>query len=334
MAIRSKLFVTVGDPAGVGPEVVCKALAGLGAEAPARLVIVGSRAVMERAAGWVGASIAWEDYRPETMGPARAGATELLDVPVAGVEACPPGRLNPLCGEAAYRYIEAAVDHCRAGEGAGVVTAPINKAAVNAAGHHFAGHTEILAHLLQAKGVAMMLATPKLRVAHVSTHCSLSAAIERVRPERIVHVARLLEEAVRRLGIDRPRLAVAGLNPHAGEGGLFGDEEARFIRPAVEALREQGMMVEGPEPPDTVFRRAYMGQFDGVVAMYHDQGHIAVKMLGFSEGVNVTLGLPIVRTSVDHGTAFDIAGTGRADEGSLLAALDMAARLAAAAGKG
>ncbi len=329
MVKRATLFVTMGDPAGVGPEIVCKAIARSGGKTPSRLVIVGTRSVLERAAGWVGASIAWEDYQPETAGLTRAGVTELLDVPVRGVEACPPGRLDPVCGEAAYRYIEAAIERCRRGEGAGVVTAPINKAAVNAAGYHFAGHTEILAHLLQAKGVAMMLATPKLRVAHVSTHCSLATAVERARPDRIMRVARLLHEAVGSLGIGQPRLAVAGLNPHAGEGGLFGDEEERFIRPAVEELRRQGMVVAGPEPPDTVFRRAYLGEFDGVVAMYHDQGHIAVKTLGFSEGVNVTLGLPIVRTSVDHGTAFDIAGTGKADEGSLLAALDMAAQLSA-----
>ncbi len=326
--VRPTLFVTAGDPAGVGPEVVCKALQRLRDQAPARLVTVGTRAVMERAARWTATTIDWRDYDP-AADPVCGGMgdAELLDVPVPGVESRPPGQLDVLCGEAAYRYIEAAVDRCRRGEGAGVVTAPINKAAVNAAGYPFAGHTEILAHLLGAQGVAMLLATPRLRVAHVSTHCSLATAIERVRPERIVRVARLLAEALRRLGVDEPHIAVAGLNPHAGEGGLFGVDEQQFIVPAVEALRAEGLAVSGPEPPDTVFRRAYGGQFDGVVAMYHDQGHIAVKMLGFSEGVNVTLGLPIVRTSVDHGTAFDIAGSGRADEGSLLAAIDMAARL-------
>lgn len=323
------LFVTVGDPAGVGPEVVCKALARLGKQASVRLVTVGTRAVLERAAEWVGAAIRWRAYDPAMAEPGVEGEAELLEVPVPGVEGKPVGRLDPLCGEAAYRYIEAAVERCRQGAGAGVITAPINKAAVNAAGYHFAGHTEILAHLLEVQGVAMLLATPKLRVAHVSTHCSLATAITRVRPERIVHVTRLLDDAVRRLGIADPRLAIAGLNPHAGEGGLFGDEEQRFIVPAVETLRVEGLSVTGPEPPDTVFQRAYGGRFDGVVAMYHDQGHIAVKMLGFSEGVNVTLGLPIVRTSVDHGTAFDIAGTGRADEGSMLAAIGMAVKLAA-----
>lgn len=325
---RPTLFVTMGDPAGVGPEVVCKALARLGNTGPARLVTVGTRSIMERAMAWVGADLTWRDYRPsDPEGPGQ-GEFELVDISVPGVEECAPGKLDVRCGEASYRYIEDAVARCRRGEGVGLVTAPINKAALNAAGHRYAGHTELLAHLLGARDVAMLLATPSLRVSHVSTHCSLEQAIARVRPERIRRVAYLTAEALQGLGFPQPRLAVAGLNPHAGEGGLFGDEEQRSIRPAVEALAAEGLTISGPEPPDTVFYRAAKGEFDGVVAMYHDQGHIAVKMLGFSQGVNITLGLPVVRTSVDHGTAFDIAGTGRADEGSLLAALEMASRLA------
>ncbi|NPV09580.1 MAG: 4-hydroxythreonine-4-phosphate dehydrogenase PdxA [Anaerolineae bacterium] len=325
---RPTLFVTMGDPAGVGPEVVCKALARLRGGSVARLVTVGSRAVLERAARWVGVQLVFRDYQPMTDEELEPGEVELVDLALPDLEGCPPGRMDPLCGEASYRYIEDAVARCRRGEGVGLVTAPINKAAVNAAGHHYAGHTEILAHLLGARDVAMLLATPSLRVSHVSTHCSLEQAIARVRSERIQRVARLTVDALRGLGYAQPRLAVAGLNPHAGEGGLFGDEEQRHIRPAVEALVGEGIDARGPEPPDTVFWRASRGDFDAVVAMYHDQGHIAVKMLGFSQGVNVTLGLPVVRTSVDHGTAFDIAGTGRADEGSLLAALDLASRLA------
>jgi 4-phospho-D-threonate 3-dehydrogenase / 4-phospho-D-erythronate 3-dehydrogenase len=318
----------MGDPAGVGPEVIVKALSERSWAAAARLVVVGDREVLRRAAAVCRVAAGWLDAAADD------GAVTLIDLANAGGDWCTFGRLDPCCGAAAYQYIAEGVGRCLRGEGAGVITAPINKAALNAAGYHFAGHTEILAHLCGVSGVAMLLATPRLRVAHVSTHCSLAQAIERVRPERIERVADLTLQAVSRLGIARPRLAIAGLNPHAGEGGLFGDEERLYITPAVAALRSRGVDVCGPEPPDTVFVRAARGQFDAVVAMYHDQGHIAVKMLGFSEGVNVTLGLPIVRTSVDHGTAFDIAGTGTADAGSMLASIDLAISLAGASSGG
>ncbi len=323
------LFITMGDPAGVGPEVICRALAALGDKAPARLVVVGSREVLEQAGHVTGAEIRWAAYRGPGAAPPQMRGFELIDLANVDRSWWQPGRLDARCGQAAYEYIEEAVRRCRAGEGQGLVTAPINKAAVNAAGHHFAGHTEILAHLLGVRGVAMMLVTPTLRVVHVSTHCSLAQAIERVRPERIERVAELLIEALEGLGIADPRVAVAGLNPHAGEGGLFGEEEDRYILPAIESLKGRGFSAFGPEPPDTVFLRAVQGQFDGVVAMYHDQGHIAVKTLGFSQGVNVTLGLPLIRTSVGHGTAFNIAGTGRAYEGSMLAAIELGAEMAA-----
>ncbi|MHB0878169.1 MAG: 4-hydroxythreonine-4-phosphate dehydrogenase PdxA [Anaerolineae bacterium] len=323
------LFITIGDPAGVGPEVVVKALAARSWAASARLVVVGDAHIVAAAARVCGVTADW----PVAGTPAAVGApVVLLDLANVDPAWCRPGRLEANCGAAAYQYIAEAVGRCLRGEGAGIVTAPINKAALNAAGHRFAGHTEILAHLCGVTGVAMLLATPKLRVAHVSTHCSLVRAIERVRPERIERVADLTLAAVRGLGIARPQLAIAGLNPHAGEGGLFGDEERLYITPAIESLRARGVDVSGPEPPDTVFVRAAAGRFDAVVAMYHDQGHIAVKMLGFSEGVNVTLGLPIVRTSVDHGTAFDIAGSGSADSGSMVAAIDLAVTLAVARG--
>jgi len=195
---------------------------------------------------------------------------------------------------------------------------------LNKAGYHYDGHTQILAELCRAKEVAMMLVTGKLRVSHVSTHVSLLRAIERVRPERVLTALKLTNEALKQMGIENPRLAVSGLNPHAGERGLFGDEEQKYIIPAIEEARRQGMNVTGPLPPDSVFLRASQGQFDAAIAMYHDQGHIAVKMLGITEGVNVTLGLPIIRTSVDHGTVFGKAGKGTADPTSLIQAIKLA----------
>ncbi len=208
-----------------------------------------------------------------------------------------------------------------------VVTAPLNKEAMNLAGFAYAGHTELLAERTGAARVSMLLTSPSLRIVHVSTHVALEEAIRRVTRERVEATIELADEACRALGIAAPRIAVAGLNPHAGEGGLFGDQEEREIRPAIAAARSRGRDVSDPQPPDTVFRRAVDGAFDIVVAMYHDQGHIPMKLLAFDSGVNVSVGLPIVRTSVDHGTAFDIAGTGRAREESMLAAIDVAVQM-------
>ncbi len=211
-----------------------------------------------------------------------------------------------------------------------MVTAPLNKDAMNQAGFAYAGHTELLTERTGAGKVTMLLTGPRLRVVHVSTHVALEEAIRRVRQDRVSEVIDLAYRGCRALGIQAPRIAVAGLNPHAGEGGLFGDQESREIMPAVVAARARGLDVSDPQPPDTVFLRATQGAYDIVVAMYHDQGHIPMKLLAFDEGVNVSLGLPIIRTSVDHGTAFDIAGTGKARETSLLAAIDVALQMVAA----
>jgi 4-hydroxythreonine-4-phosphate dehydrogenase len=244
------------------------------------------------------------------------------------------GRVDPMAGKAAYEYVARAVDLALAGEIDAVVTAPLNKEALNAAGYHFAGHTEILAHLCQVRDVAMMLVSGGLRVSHVSTHVSLREACDRVKKERVLRVILLTDEALRRMGIASPRIAVAGLNPHASDGGLFGTEEAEEIAPAVQEAQARGLQVEGPLPPDTVFYRAVKGHeigrspFDAVVAMYHDQGHIPIKLLGLFDGVNVTLGLPIIRTSVDHGTAFGKAGKGTASPVSMIAALKLAVQMA------
>ena len=210
-----------------------------------------------------------------------------------------------------------------------MVTNAINKESLNLAGHTFDGHTGLLSHLCQAPGATMMLAAGKLRVSHVSTHLPLREAIGRVRPERILKVIALTDEALRRMGIEEPSIAVAGLNPHAGEHGLFGSEEAEFIEPAIQRANSEGFRVSGPYPGDTVFFRTLQGEFDAAVAMYHDQGHVAVKMLGIWLGVNITLGLPVIRTSVEHGTNFDLAGTGKSDPRSLLEAIRMAASMAA-----
>jgi 4-hydroxythreonine-4-phosphate dehydrogenase len=262
------------------------------------------------------------------MGQAGSGeSVDVLDLANVDADRLERGQVSPEAGQAAYEYIQRAVRLALEGEAAGVVTAPINKEALHAAGVPYAGHTEMLAALCGVKDVAMLLVSGKLRVSHVSTHVSLRQAVERVNVERIMQVVGLTHEALRRTGLATPRIALAGLNPHAGEGGLFGNEESDIISPAVEAARAEGMDVAGPYPPDSVFLRASQGEFDAVVAMYHDQGHIPIKLLGFYEGVNVTLGLPIVRTSVDHGTAFDIVGTGRADERSLVAALRLAAQM-------
>jgi 4-hydroxythreonine-4-phosphate dehydrogenase len=240
----------------------------------------------------------------------------------------PFGHVDGRAGDAAYRYVRRAVEDALAGRVHAVATAPLNKEAMHLGGHRYPGHTELLAELCGVEDYAMMLVSEDLRVVHVSTHVSLEEAIRRVQPERELTVIRLAHRSLLQLGIEHPRVAVAGLNPHAGEAGLFGTEDVERIAPAVEAARAEGIDASGPWPPDTVFMQARGGRFDIVVVQYHDQGHIPIKLMGFDTGVNVTVGLPFFRTSVDHGTAFDIAGTGKADSTSMRAALDLAASLA------
>jgi 4-hydroxythreonine-4-phosphate dehydrogenase len=220
--------------------------------------------------------------------------------------------------------VQRATELASAGRVGAIATAPLNKEAMHLAGHKYPGHTEILAELTGTEDYAMMLVTDELKVIHVSTHVSLREAIERVKPERELAVIRLAHDSLRRLGVENPKVAVAGLNPHAGENGLFGTEDLERIAPAVEEAKAKGIEASGPWPPDTVLMRARRGEFDVVVVQYHDQGHIPVKLMGFDTGVNVTVGLPFFRTSVDHGTAFDIAGTGEADHASMRAAIDLA----------
>ncbi len=321
--------VTMGDPAGIGPEIIARAFADPDFRRENRALVVGDAGILERAIRLLGLPLKTKAVaEPEDAGfePGTVDVLTETDLP----EDLPFGELDPRAGDAAFRYVERATELAGAGRVAAIATAPLNKEAMHLAGHKYPGHTEILADLTGTKDYAMMLVTDELKVIHVSTHVSLREAIERARPERELAVIRLAEESLRKLGYERPRIAVAGLNPHAGENGLFGTEDAEQIAPAVAAAVEEGMDATGPWPPDTVLMRARRGEFDVVVVQYHDQGHIPVKLMGFDTGVNVTVGLPFFRTSVDHGTAFDIAGTGKADPASLRAALDLARTLAGA----
>jgi 4-hydroxythreonine-4-phosphate dehydrogenase len=321
------LAISMGDPAGTGPELLTKALGQPDVLAVCRPLVVGDAAVLERARGYTGGKVAIRACASPESAVFSPDEITVLDLKNVELARLAPGRIDPMAGQAAYEYVKTAAELALARRVAGIVTSAINKAALNAAGHHYDGHTGLLAEVCQAPGATMMLVADKLRVSHVSTHVSLRQAIDRVRPDRIVQVLQLTNDAVRRLGIARPRLAVAGLNPHAGEGGLFGDEEKEHITPAIERARALGLEVSGPHPGDTIFFRTLQGEFDGAVAMYHDQGHVAAKMLGIWRGVNVTLGLPIVRTSVEHGTDFANAGTGRGDPRSLVEAIKLAAAL-------
>lgn len=318
------LAITMGDAAGSGPEIITKAFADSEVYEISRPVVVGDAATMQAAQQITRAPVQIRAVEKLAEAKFEKGVIDVIDLHNIQLEHLTRGRVDPMAGKAAYQYIKLATSMATAGEVDAIVTSAINKEALNKAGYHYDGHTQLLAELTGVSGVAMMLVSGKLRVSHVTTHVSLRNAIERVRPGRILAVLKLTSEALREMGIENPRIAVAGLNPHAGEGGLFGDEEQKDIIPAIEAARRQGMSVTGPLPPDSVFLRTSQGQFDAAVAMYHDQGHIAVKMLGITEGVNVTLGLPIIRTSVDHGTVFGKAGKGTADPTSLIQAIKLA----------
>jgi 4-phospho-D-threonate 3-dehydrogenase / 4-phospho-D-erythronate 3-dehydrogenase len=321
------LGVTVGDPAGIGPEVTLKA-AGDPRVAVARLLAIGSLEALRAAAAVVPDPPALRVV--SSPGEARFEPGTLDVLPAPSDVAVPVGQLSAEAGQIAFEGVELAVSLALAGEIDGIVTAPLNKEAIALAGHPYPGHTEILADLTGTADFAMMLTALKLRVVHVTTHVGIRKMLERVTTERVLTTIRLAHAALRDMGIDKPTVGVAGLNPHAGEGGLFGDEEAQVITPAIEQAKAEGIAASGPWPADTLFGRAVAGDFDVAIAMYHDQGHIAVKVLGFETGVNATIGLPIVRTSVDHGTAFDIAGTGKASADSLVEAITVGAAMAQA----
>jgi 4-hydroxythreonine-4-phosphate dehydrogenase len=328
---RPILAITLGDPAGVGPEIIVKALQHEDVYATCRPLVIGDRRMLARAAEWLGtAPLNIHMVAHPADGRYLSDAVTLLDLANAAPDDVPVGQVSAAAGRAAVEYVFAACDLALAGTVDAIVTAPLNKAAMNLAGFHYAGHTELLAERTHAGKVSMLLVGPKMRVVHVSTHVALEEAIRRVTPERVGEVIDLAQQSCLALGIAKPRIAVAGLNPHAGESGLFGQQEETAIMPAIEAARSRGLNVSDPQPPDTVFLRTVKGEFDIVVAMYHDQGHIPMKLLAFDDGVNVSMGLPIIRTSVDHGTAFDIAGKGIAREDSLLAAIRVAVQMSAA----
>ena len=323
------LAVTMGDPAGTGPELITKALLLSEVRNVCRPVVVGDAAVLRAAAGITGGAATIR----AVASPAEVG-DDAATIDVIDLRNVPEGELrrgtvSPLSGRVAYECIRRAVELTLAGQTQAVVTSALNKASLHAAGHHFDGHTELLAELCgpPRPEVTMMLVADGLRIGHVSTHVALREAIARVRPERIVAVIKLARAGVQELGIGDPHIAVAGLNPHAGEGGIFGDEEIEHIAPAIERAKQLGFHVSGPLAGDTVFFRTMQGEFDVAIAMYHDQGHVAAKMLGIWQGVNVTLGLPIIRTSVEHGTDFANAGRGTGDPRSLVQALKLAATM-------
>lgn len=332
--MHAPMAITMGDASGVGPEIVLR-LAAAGHLSDGRVVVVGDAAVLYHGAELLGRDVLGAPVPIEVVaGPEQplpdripVGVLPVVDVGLLGASDHRPGTLDAATGAAARAYVARATDDALAGRVAGVVTLPVNKEAVQRTDPTFVGHTEFIAARCGSDRITMMLTTDQVAVTHVSTHVSLREAIERVRRDRVLDVVEMTHDALSRF-LERPRLAVCGLNPHAGEHGLFGDEDAREIAPAVEAARARGLDVSGPLPADTVFHLAvHRDRYDGIVCMYHDQGHAPMKLLAFETGVNVTLGLPIVRTSVDHGTAFDIAWQGIADVSSFVQAIKLAVKL-------
>jgi 4-phospho-D-threonate 3-dehydrogenase / 4-phospho-D-erythronate 3-dehydrogenase len=338
---RPLLGITMGDPAGVGPEITARALAVPEVAAACRPVVIGDAGIMRAALEMLRSPLELVTVGRVGDCAFQAGTLECLDLANVDSRTLPRAAVSADAGRAAYGYIETAVRLCQSRDIDGMVTAPVNKEALAAAGVPHSGHTEILATLSGTTDFAMLLMGKELRVIHVTTHVALRRVPDLVTRDRVGRVIRLAQEAMLFLGVARPKIAVCGLNPHAGEDGLFGDEDRQEIAPAVEAARRDGLDVHGPLPADTLFSRARGGEFDIVVAMYHDQGHVPVKTLGFNydeatgtwtglSGVNVTVGLPFLRVSVDHGTAFDRAWKGIANPESMIEALDVAVRMLAA----
>jgi 4-hydroxythreonine-4-phosphate dehydrogenase len=328
------IAITMGDPCGVGPEIVAKSFRDR--SVAARAIVIGDAGLMTRMAARFAPALAVraiDDVREAGSGVLGRRAPDFIPVlsPITIPADLPVGRVDPAAGRAAYRYVELGIELALSGRVSALVTAPISKEAMRAAGILYAGHTEILADKSGTPDCAMMLANEELRVLLVTIHIPLANVLAAITEETELRAIRLAHRACLALGLAAPRVAVAGLNPHAGESGLFGREDQERIAPAIARARHEGIDVSGPWPGDTVFMRARNGEFDIVVAQYHDQGLIPVKYLGIENGVNVTVGLPFIRTSVDHGTAFDIAGKGLADHRSMISAIRYAEKLAEAA---
>jgi 4-hydroxythreonine-4-phosphate dehydrogenase len=332
------LAITMGDPAGIGPEIAAKIFADKDTYAKCRPVLIGNSAVMERAVDITGGKLVINSISGVPQAKLEYGTIDVYEVEAPGIEKIKFGEVSGAAGDLAFRSVKTAIELAMQKKVDATVTGPIHKEAINMAGHHFSGHTEIYAHFTNTPKYAMLLVDENIRVIHVTTHVPLRKACDLIKTDRILDVIRLMHNGLRRLGFSSPRIGVAGLNPHSSDGGLFGDEEANEIFPAIELARKQGIKAEGPVPADTLFALANGGKFDGCVAMYHDQGHIPFKLLGFNwdqekktmksvRGVNITLGLPIIRTSVDHGTAFEIAGKGLASPDALKHAIEYAVKL-------
>lgn len=332
--------ITMGDPASIGPEISLKALNNKEIYEKCRPVIIGDANVIEKAKEYVKIkNLQINSISDISEAKFQYGIIDIYDMKLVEMDKLELGKVSKIAGNAAFEYVKKVIELALEGKIDATVTNALNKEAINLAGHHYSGHTEIYADFTKTKKYTMMLAHENLRVVHVSTHVSLREACERCKKERIYDVIKIAEDACKKLGIKEPKIGVAGLNPHCGENGLFGTEEIEEIIPAIEKAQKEGINVFGPIPPDTIFSKARGGWYDIVVAMYHDQGHIPLKVIGFVynqeknkweavAGVNITLGLPIIRSSVDHGTAFDQAGTGMANELSLINAIDYAIKLA------
>lgn len=339
MSMYPTIAITMGDPAGIGAEIAVKSLQSPSTYSCARPLIIGDLDYVKDAIAMVGGGLEVNVISHPSEGLYRPGTVDVMDLDNANAGEVSYGVVSAEAGHAAYQYIERGIQLALAREVDAVVTGPIHKESLNLGGHSYSGHTEIFARLTNTSDYAMMLADGDFRVAHVTTHVSLRQACDLITRRRVLVVIRLAHDALRALGMSEPRIGVAGLNPHAGEGGLFGTEDAEEIAPAVGDARSMGIRTEGPIPPDTLFAKARGGQYDMAIAMYHDQGHTAMKTAGFAldsstgqrtavSGVNVTLGLPIIRVSVDHGTAFGKAGKGTANPQSMIQALELAARFA------
>ncbi|RBP96645.1 4-hydroxythreonine-4-phosphate dehydrogenase [Cytobacillus firmus] len=320
----------MGDAAGVGPEIILKSLAESEMYEISNPLVIGDRKILERAKSFVDSGLVIEAVKADQLNeiPYKHGVVHCLDLDLLP-EDLPIGQVSPAAGDAAFQYLAKAIEMAKENSIDAICTAPLNKEALQKGGHMYPGHTEILADLTNTKDYSMMLSAPNLRVIHVTTHVGIIDAVKMINPERVYHVLKLAHDTLKKAGIESPKIAVCGINPHAGENGLFGyGEEEEKVIPGVEKAQAEGINAVGPLPADTLFFRAVRGDFDIVVAMYHDQGHGPVKVLGLDAGVNITVGLPIIRTSVDHGTAFDIAGKGIADEKSLMEAMRQAVELA------
>lgn len=341
---RKRIAITMGDPAGIGPEVVVKALTEKSIYEKCIPVVIGDYEALQDAIRFSNITLRLNEVQNMEEAVGEFGVVDYINLNYLKPNSWNYKENSAVCGEASFQYVVYAIQLARDGKAAAVITAPISKESINMAGHPYSGHTEIFAEYTRTRDYAMLLASENLRVIHVTTHCSLIEACRRIRKERVLTVIKLADKGCRMLGITNPRIGVAGLNPHCSENGLFGTEEASEIIPAIQQAQNEGINAQGPESPDTVFVKCEAGIYDIVVAMYHDQGHIPLKLNAFQwdaaegkyssvKGINTTIGLPIIRVSVDHGTAFGKAGEGRANADSMIEAIEVGVKMAKNRGK-